>query len=175
MSDLPSVNRIDTSIYPDEPLKVVDTQANPATCWWSQKGAGENRTTTSVVSGATIPIPAEHSQEIVKLVQSDSTGGQADQVYFGPDYANFVVSTGNGPTASTTESVWWLSESGLRFGITRDKQTLDALGLGTPPTPAPWAVLRLFAAGPTLDKADALVRHNTLPGDLSPGELEQPK
>jgi type VII secretion protein EccB len=175
LSDLPSVNRIDTSIYPDEPLKVVDTQANPATCWWSQKGAGENRTTTSVVSGATIPIPAEHSQEIVKLVQSDSTGGQADQVYFGPDYANFVVSTGNGPTASTTESVWWLSESGIRFGITRDKQTLDALGLGTPPTPAPWAVLRLFAAGPTLDKADALVRHNTLPGDLSPGELEQPK
>ena len=65
---------------------------------------GENRATTSVVSGATIPVPADRSGDIVKLVQSDTSGGQADQVYFGPDYANFVVSTGNGPTASTTES-----------------------------------------------------------------------
>ena len=175
LSDLPSVNRIDTSIYPDEPLKVVDTQANPATCWWSEKGGGENRAVTSVVSGATIPVPAERSNEIVKLVQSDSTGGQADQVFFGPDYANFVVSTGNGPTASTTESVWWLSQFGIRYGISRDKETLDALGMGTPPTPAPWAVLRLFPAGPTLSKADALLRHNTLLPDPNPGELEQPK
>ncbi|MGY4646658.1 type VII secretion protein EccB [Mycobacterium sp. URHB0021] len=175
LSALPSVNRIDTSIYPDEPLKVVDTQANPATCWWWQRGAGENRAVTSVVSGASIPVPAERSSEIVKLVQSDTAGGQADQVYFGPDYANFVVSTGNGPTASTTESVWWLSESGIRFGINRDKETLNALGLGTPPSPAPWAVLRLFAGGPTLSKVDALVRHNTLPMDRSPGEFEQPK
>ena len=175
LSELPSVTRIDTSIYPDEPLKVVDTQANPATCWWSAKGAGENRTVTSVVSGATIPVPAERSGDIVKLVQSDGSGGQADQVYFGPDHANFVVSTGNGPTASSTESVWWLSESGIRFGITRDTETLGALGLGTPPIPAPWAVLRLFAGGPTLSKADALVRHNTLPVDRSPGALEQPK
>jgi ESX secretion system ATPase EccB len=36
-------------------------------------------------------------------------------------------------------------------------------------------VLRLFVAGPMLSKADALVRHNTLPLDRSPGALEQPK
>ena len=176
LSELPTATRIDTSIYPDEPLKVVDTQANPATCWWWQKGAGENRTTTSVVSGATIPIPAERSTEVVKLVQSDATGDQvADQVYFAPDYANYVISTGNGPTAATKESAWWLSESGIRFGVERDKQTLDALGLNVEPQPAPWSVLRLFVAGPTLSKADALVRHNTLPLDQSPGALEQPK
>lgn len=175
LADLPSVNIVDTSIYPEEPLKVVDTQANPATCWWWDKGAGENRAATSVVSGATIPVPADRTQDIVKLVQSDKSGNQADQVYFGPNYANFAVSTGNGPTAATTESLWWLSESGIRFGINRDDQTLNALGLNTPPKSAPWAVLRLFAAGPTLSKADALVRHNTLPIDRSPGELEQPK
>ncbi|EHB46363.1 type VII secretion protein EccB [Mycolicibacterium vinylchloridicum] len=176
LSQLPSVNIIDTSIYPDEPLKVVDTQANPATCWWWEKGAGENRTTTSVVSGATIPVPADRSGDIVKLVPSETTGGQvADQIFFGPDYANYVVSTGNGPTASTKESAWWLSESGVRFGVQRDQETLTALGLNTEPKPAPWSVLRLFVAGPTLAKADALVRHNTLPLDRSPGALEQPR
>jgi type VII secretion protein EccB len=175
LAALPSVNTIDTSVYPEEPLNVVDTQANPATCWWWEKGTGESRAATSVVSGATIPVPGERMSEIVKLVQADKSGGQADQVYFGPDYANFAVSTGNGPTASTTESLWWLSESGIRFGIARDDRTLTALGLNKPPRPAPWAVLRLFAAGPTLSRADALVRHNTLPINRSPGELEQPK
>jgi type VII secretion protein EccB len=176
LSGLPSVNVVDTSIYPDEPLKVVDAQANPATCWWWQKGGGEDRSTTSVVSGATIPVPPAKTDHIVILVQSEKTGGQvADQVYFGPDFANYVVSTGNGPTASTKESAWWLSDFGIRFGVERDNQTLTALGLSTEPQPAPWSVLRLFVAGPTLSKADALVRHNTLPLDHSPGALERPK
>ena len=176
LAELPSVNVIDTSIYPDEPLKVVDTQANPATCWWWQKGSGEDRSTTSVVSGASIPVPTDKTSHIVKLVTSADTGGQvADQIYFAPDYANYVVSTGNGQTASTKESVWWLSDFGIRFGVERDNQTLTALGLNTEPKPAPWSVLRLFVAGPTLARSDAQLRYNTLPAGQNPGALEQPK
>lgn len=175
LAALPSVSILDTSNYPDRPLNVVDTQANPATCWWWQKGTDEDRVTTSIVSGASIPVPTDRTSELVKLVEPGGAGSQADQIYFGPDFANFVLSTGNGPTASTQESLWWLSESGVRFGILRDEQTLNALGLNTPPQPAPWAVLRLFAAGPTLSKADALIRHNTLPIDRNPAELEQPR
>ena len=109
------------------------------------------------------------------MVKADKSGGQADQVFFGPDYANFVVSTGNDPAAATTEALWWVSESGVRFGVARDQETLRALGLGTPPRPAPWVGAAAVGAGPTLSKADALVRHDTLPVDVNPGELEQPK
>ncbi len=45
---------------------------------------------------------------------------------------------------------------GHRFGVLRDRETLTALGLNVEPRPAPWSVLRLFVAGPTLSKADAL-------------------
>jgi hypothetical protein len=49
------------------------------------------------------------------------------------------------------------------------------LGFTTPPSPAPWVVLRLLAAGPMLSRADAEVRHDTLPSDGNPGLLDMPK
>ena len=151
---------------------MVDTQANPSTCWWWRKNTGEDRAQASIVSGPTIPVPVGHTNDVVKLVKADTSGGQADQVFFGGDPADFVVSTGNGMNASTTEALWWVSESGVRFGIAREAQTLHALGLGIPPAPAPWSVLRLLAPGPMLSKSDALVRHDALPVDVHPGVLE---
>jgi type VII secretion protein EccB len=175
LAALPSVNALDTSVYPDAPLTLGDTQANPSTCWWWHKTVGEDRPQSAIVSGPTIPVPSGRTGDVVKLVAGDPAGGQADQVFFGSDPADFVVSTGNSPAASTTEALWWVSESGVRFGVAREEQTLSALGLGSPPSPAPWSVLRLLAAGPMLSKSDALVRHDALPVDTHPGVLEAPK
>lgn len=173
LSALPSAHVIDTSIYPDERLRVVDTQANPSTCWWWQKTVGEAKGQTSIVSGGSVPVPAEHAT--VKMVNATKNPNQASEVYFGPGYANYVVSTGNDAAAATTEALWWVSESGARFGVQRDQETERALGLATPPSPAPWAVLRLLPAGPMLSRADAEIRHDTLPFDSNPGLLEMPK
>jgi Type VII secretion system ESX-1, transport TM domain B len=72
--------------------------------------------------------------------------------------------------------LWWISESGVRFGVAREEDTLRALGLKAhTPNPAPWWALRLLVPGPELSRADALVRHNTLPADSNPGELQVPK
>jgi type VII secretion protein EccB len=172
---MPSVTTLDTSVYPDEQLHLTDTQSNPSTCWWWQRADGEPKATTSVVSGPTIPVPADKAGQVVQMVKADKAGGQADRVFFGPDYSNYVISTGNDPSAATAEALWWVSESGVRFGVDRDQETLRALGFGTPPRPAPWAVLRLLADGPMLSRADALVRHDTLPVDFNVGKLEQPK
>jgi len=175
LAAMPAVNTLDMSVYPDQPLHLVDTEANPATCWWWQKTPGEARAVTSVVSGATIPVPSGRADRVVALVKADKSGWQADRVFFGSDYANFVVSTGNDPASATSESLWWVSESGARFGIAHDQDTVRALGLSTQPSPAPWAVLRLLAPGPELSREDAMVRHDTLPVDLNPGELERPR
>jgi type VII secretion protein EccB len=175
LAAMPAVSVLDLSVYPEQPLHLVDTQANPATCWWWQKTPGESRAVTSVVSGATIPVPAAQSDQVVAMVKPDKSGGQADRVFFGRDYTNFAVSTGNDPAAATSESLWWVSESGVRFGVARDQDTLRSLGFSAPPSPAPWAALRLLAPGPLLSKEDAMVRHDTLPVDLNPGELEKPR
>lgn len=171
LSALPMVNTLDVSVYPDHQLNFVDTQSNPSTCWWWQRGHGEPRATTKVVSGASVPIADDQVSKIVPLVKADKSGREADGVYFGPDYANYVASTGNDAASSTVETFWWIAETGNRFGVDRDQGTINALGIGTPTVSAPWAVLRLLAPSPELSKSDALVRHDSLPIDLNPGEL----
>lgn len=174
LARMPVVTGLDLSAYPDGPLSVVDIRDNPATCWWWERGGGESRARVRVVSGPTIPVPLDKMSKVVSLVKVDATGRTADKVYFGPGHANFVTVTGNDPDASTTESLWWLSYSGARFGIPGDQER-KALGLTGEPTPAPWVALRLLAPGPTLSREDALVRHDTLPTDMDPRELMVPK
>ena len=174
LSALPSVSTLDVDGYPDAALNIVDSQENPATCWWWTKADGEDRADTEIVSGPTVPIPADEVDKAVVLVNANRSPAQADRVYFGPDHANYVISTGNEETASSQETLWWVSDSGARFGIPRDEEILRALGFNTAPKPAPWSVLRLLAPGPALTKAAALVRHDTLPANAG-GKLEQPR
>jgi ESX secretion system ATPase EccB len=173
LAKMPVVNKLDLSSYPDNPLEVVDIRDNPSTCWWWERSAGESRARVQVVSGPTIPIPASKLGKVVKLVRADTSA--ADQVYFGPDYANFVAITGNHPGAQTKESLWWITDAGARFGVDDKKEVLEALGLKSQPSLAPWVALRLLPQGPTLSRADALVMHDTLPKDMTPQELAVPK
>ncbi|BBZ44167.1 type VII secretion protein EccB [Mycobacterium parmense] len=175
LAKMPVVNKLDLSSYPDNPLNVEDIRENPATCWWWEKTSGENRARVQVISGPTLPIAQKDTGRVVSLVKADTTGREADQVYFGPDYANFVAVTGNDPGAKTTESLWWLTDAGARFGVDDTRDVREALGLKNTPSLAPWVALRLLPQGPTLSRADALVEHDTLPMDMSPAELVVPK
>ena len=175
LARMPVVNKLDLSSYPDAPLNVADIRENPATCWWWQKTSGENRARVQVISGATLPIESDSMNRVVSLVKADTTGREADQVYFGPEYSNFVSVTGNDPGAKTTESLWWLTDAGARFGVDDTRDVREALGLKGKASLAPWVALRLLPQGPTLSRADALVEHDTLPMDMSPAELAVPK
>jgi type VII secretion protein EccB len=175
LAKMPVVNKLDLSSYPDNPLNVLDIRENPATCWWWQKTSGENRARVQVVSGSTLPVAPKELNKVVSLVKADTTGREADQVYFAPDHANFVAVTGNDPGAKTTESLWWLTDAGARFGVDDTREAREALGLKSTPSLAPWVALRLLPQGPTLSRADALVEHDTLPMDMSPAELVVPR
>lgn len=175
LAKMPVVNQLDLSAYPDGPLHVVDIRENPATCWWWELTDGDARARVEVVSGPTLPIAAADENKVVSLVKADPSGNEADQVFFGPEYANFVAVTGNQPGGVTKESQWWLSRSGSRFGVDDSREAREALGLTFTPSPAPWVALQLLAPGPTLSRADALVRHDALPKDMTPAELVVPR
>jgi type VII secretion protein EccB len=175
LAKMPVVNGLDLSAYPDGPLNAVDIRDNPATCWWWEKTGGEGRARVQVISGPTIPVQASDSEKVVSLVKADNSGREADKVFFGPGYGNWVEVTGNDPGSATSESLWWLSSSGVRFGVDNSRDARSALGLTSQPSPAPWVALRLLAPGPMLSRTDALVRHDTLPTDMSPAELVVPK
>src|ERR1700757_3009635 len=175
LAKMPVVNGLDLSAYPDGPLNAVDIRDNPATCWWWEKTGGEERARVQVISGPTIPVQASDSAKVVSLVKADNSGREADKVLFGPGYGNWIEVTGNDPGSATSESLWWLSSSGVRFGVENSRDSRAALGLTSQPSPAPWVALRLLAPGPMLSRTDALVRHDTLPTDMSPAELVVPK
>ena len=175
LAKMPVVTGMDLSAYPDSPLQVTDVRENPSTCWWWERSGGESRARIRVVSGPTIPVAKSQMDKVVSLVKAGNTGGEeADRVYFGPGYANFVATTGNDPGSATTETLWWLSYSGVRFGVPGVDER-KALGLFDDPTPAPWVALQLLARGPTLSRSDAMVRHDTLPPDQKPAELVMPR
>ena len=79
LAKMPVVNKLDLSSYPDNPLNSMDIRENPATCWWWQKTAGENRARIQVVSGPTIPVAQAEPNKVVSLVKADTTGREADQ------------------------------------------------------------------------------------------------
>ena len=64
--------------------------------------------------------------------------------------------------------MWWLSDAGVRYGLVSmtdgSSSAPASLGLSSP-LPAPWPVLAGLAAGPELSKRDALIAHDTLPGN----------
>ena len=85
---------------------------------------------------------------------------------------------GGGPASPGTGSLFWVSDTGVRYGIDAEPdgtgtaahgKTVEALGLSAPPVPIPWSMLSLFATGPTLSRADALLAHDGLAPDSRPG------
>lgn len=174
---MPQAKGFDTAIYPASSLQLVDKSAEPVTCVTWRKDSGEPQAQVGVVSGRRLPIPMGDESRVVRLV---SAGPQvADEVYMTPDSANFVQVTGEEPASPRGESLWWIADNGVRFGVETtgkgEDNTRRALGLQVRPTPAPWAVIRLLPAGPALSRADALTEHDTLAPDPDAAALPTTK
>ena len=112
----------------------------------------------TLLSGAALPIA--DGVRTVELVGSGA-GTTATRVATTPGTGYLVQTVGQEPTSPTAGSLFWVGDTGMRYGIEAANQdelskTVAALGLTTPATPVPWSVLALFASGPALSKADAL-------------------
>jgi type VII secretion protein EccB len=168
---MPVSRAIDTSAYPAAALTLVDAAADPVTCarWTKPEGAAES--SLSLLGGATLPLP--DGLRTLELVGA-GRGTTADRVAIRPGSGYFVQTVGQAPGSPVAGSLFWVSDTGVRYGIDTggDGDAVAALGLSAPPLPVPWAVLAQFAAGPTLSRGDALLAHDTLAPDPSPARLE---
>lgn len=167
---LPVAAGIDTAAYPSGEVTSVGADADPVTCAYWSKPAGATESSLTLLSGAALPLP--DGQRTVELVGA-GTGGTADRVALSPGRGYFVQSVGSEPGAPQAGSSFWVSDTGVRYGIDTagDAKAVEALGLTPPPVPIPWSVLTQFAAGPTLSRADALVAHDALPADPRSGAV----
>jgi type VII secretion protein EccB len=175
VSRLPVSHLLDTGAYPAEPVTVVDAAADPVTCARWTKAVDAEQSSLSLLSGAALPMP--EGMRTLDLVGAGN-GVTADRVALTPGRGYFVQTVGQEPGSPTAGSLFWVSDTGVRYGIEPGEngqaadQTVAALGLTAPPVPVPWSVLAQFAAGPTLSRDDALLAHDTLLPDPSPARLE---
>ncbi|MCW2690714.1 MAG: hypothetical protein JWR37_5604, partial [Mycobacterium sp.] len=88
---------------------------------------------------------------------------EADQVLIGKDAPNLVMTTSAAPASDTKESLWWISDQGVRYGIELKEDSLKALGVSpASAVQAPWPLIRVLAAGTPLSRDDALTQHDSL-------------
>jgi len=162
----PEVNSLPVDYYPTGRLNFVDSAANPTTCVGWEKSSTDPQARVTVYNGRGLPVSPAMDDRIVHLVRDDRGPASvvANQVLVLPGAANFVTSTSGVITSDSRESLFWVSNSGVRFGIAAEESTLRALGLDpAAAVQAPWPLLRTFAAGPALSQEAALVARDTVP------------
>lgn len=149
---LPVSQLLDTASYPQRQLHPVDPAAAPVTCAHWSKPVDAQTSTLTLLSGAALPVA-----DGVQTVDLPGTAaGAAARVALPAGAGYFVQTVGQDPASPTAGSLFWVSDTGVRYGIAGTDDTVAALGLTPPPTPIPWSMLSLFGAGPALSKAAAL-------------------
>jgi type VII secretion protein EccB len=176
VAKLPVSRLLDTARYPGQTVSLVDAAKNPVTCAYWSKPSGAASSSLSLLSGSAVPVP--DAVRTVDLVgAAGGAPGVATRVALAPGTGYFAQTVGGGPTSPGTGSLFWVSDTGVRYGIDTEPdnsgavhgKAVEALGLNTPAVPIPWSILSLFASGPTLSRADALLAHDGLPPDSKPG------
>jgi type VII secretion protein EccB len=172
VAKLPVSRALDTNRYPDQRISLVDAARDPLTCAHWSKAAGASTSSLTLLSGSALPVPdAVHTEELV----GGGTGGVATRVAMAPGTGYFTQTVGQNAASPAADSLFWISDTGVRYGIDNEvgvsghAKTAGVLGLSPPPTPIPWSALSLFAPGPTLSRADALLAHDGLAPDSRPG------
>jgi type VII secretion protein EccB len=179
VAKLPVSRMLDTARYPDRQIVIVDAAKNPVTCAYWSKPAGAATSSLSLLTGSALPVA-----DAVRTLDLVGAGGGSSQaiatrVALAPGTGYFTQTVGGGPTSPGTGALFWVSDTGVRYGIDNEAdsgsgaaghgKTVEALGLSAPAVPIPWSMLSLFASGPTLSRADALLAHDGLPPDSRPG------
>ncbi|MGD1205483.1 type VII secretion protein EccB [Mycobacterium seoulense] len=175
VAKLPVSRMLDTSRYPEQQVTLVDAAKDPVTCAYWSKPAGAATSSLSLMAGSALPVP--ESIRTVDLVGASAV--TATRVALAPGTGYFAQTVTGGAGAPGTGSLFWVSDTGVRYGIDNEAEssaagrgkTVEALGLSEPAVPAPWSVLSLFASGPTLSRADALLAHDGLAPDTKPGRV----
>jgi type VII secretion protein EccB len=172
VAKLPVSRMLDTSRYPDQRISLVDAARDPVTCVHWSKSAGASANSLALLTGSALPVPdSVHTEDLVGA----GTGGTANRVALTPGTGYFTATVGQNAASPAAGSQFWISDTGVRYGIENEggvnatTKTAEVLGLNPPATPIPWSMLSLFAPGPTLSRADALLAHDGLAPDTRPG------
>ncbi|MBF6349349.1 MULTISPECIES: type VII secretion protein EccB [Nocardia] len=167
-ADVSSALQVQT--YPATAPSVLDAMDRPVSClsWQPIPEAGENtgtRAELQVITGVSLPLADQ--AKLVPLAQADGSGQNVDSTYIAPGTGAYVQTTGIEPDSRRKDSIFYIADTGVRFGI-KNADAAKALGMPEKAEPAPWPIVGLLAAGPSLGREGALVAHDGVAPDQSP-------
>ncbi|MFZ2527594.1 MAG: type VII secretion protein EccB [Rhodococcus sp. (in: high G+C Gram-positive bacteria)] len=167
----PSVQELAVDTFPQAVPTIVDAGDRPVSCvtWSPVDGAGESqRSELTLSAGRALPIP--ESAAPVELAQADGAGPNADTAYVPPGRGAYVQSTSIVPDSDRRGAMFYVADTGVRYGVA-DAESAAALGFPERPARAPWQIVSLFAPGPALSRAEALVAHDGIAPDARPARV----
>ncbi|MGU3431723.1 type VII secretion protein EccB [Actinomycetes bacterium M1A6_2h] len=165
-------NPLPVASFPKTVPRLVDVDAEPVAClsWRAQPGANDEAPTTATVEIATgRMLPLLDGERPVELAGADGPGPASDEVFVEPGSGFFVQTTGAGEDITRRDAMFYVADTGVRFGIP-DLDSAKALGFGTAAA-APWAIVSLCAPGPVLGRVQARVAHDGIDPDRDASEL----
>ncbi|MFD4470220.1 type VII secretion protein EccB [Rhodococcus sp. NPDC058505] len=156
--------------FPDTAPRIVDDANDPVGClsWRPVPGDGGVRATVAVAAGTALPLPADARP--VTLAQRDGIGDNADLFFVRPGPGAFVQATGAAPSSERQGALFFVADTGVRYGI-ENADTATLLGFDGDPVAAPWPILSLLAPGPALGREAALLAHDGVAPDAQPMDV----
>ncbi|WP_405489191.1 type VII secretion protein EccB [Nocardia sp. NBC_00511] len=159
--------------FPSVTPRIVSAAEDPVSCvtWAKNNGYGKSQldSTESLSDWSKVQLlvgtrlPLSDSQVPVQLATADVNSlDRVDQVYVPPATGEFVQSTGNKPGTGELDSLYYIADNGIRYGIP-DIKTAQILGLDSQPHLAPWRIIGALVPGPTLSVEDAAKKWDSLP------------
>lgn len=167
----PTVHELAVDTFPHTVPAIVDASDRPVGCltWSPDDDAGEQqRARLTLSAGRGLPIPEDAVP--VGLAQSDGPGPNADAAYVPPGRGAYVQSTSIVPDGGRRDALFYIADTGVRYGVV-DAESATALGFPEQPGRVPWQIVSLFAPGPALGRAEALVAHDGIAPDARPARF----
>ncbi|GGG14240.1 hypothetical protein GCM10007304_30410 [Rhodococcoides trifolii] len=165
-------NPLPVTTFPENIPRLVDVDAAPVAClsWRAQPVESDQASTTATVeitTGRTLPL--DDDERAVDLAGADGPGPALDAVFVKPGSGYFVQTTGVGEDIARRDAMFYVADTGVRFGIP-DLESAKALGFDDAAV-APWAIVSLCAQGPALGRSQARVAHDGVDPDRDASEL----
>lgn len=165
-----SVAGLSVSTFPASAPVIVDASERPVSCLtWQPLEGSDGGPSARLVESSGRGLPLDAAARPVALAQADGGGDSVDQVYLTPGSGGFVRSTGISTTSTRQDSLFFVADTGVRYGVD-GADSASALGFG-PPAPAPWQIMQLLASGPTLGRGQALTMHDGVAPDADAAGL----
>lgn len=168
LKNIPALDHLPVDSFPEAIPRIVDPFDNPTACLtWSpiESEDGRDRASSTLSVGRMLPV-GETAVPVVPA-QADGPGPNADAVYIPPGFGMYAQSTSITPDTGRRGSLFYIADTGVRYGIT-DGEAAAALGFSETPVRVPWQALDLLPVGPSLGREAALLAHDGVAPDPNP-------